>query len=183
MRKLLERGHTISYSSPGSRFSRSFTQLIQDVQFATLGLTLVAELSRMWRLVAPYTDRAEDKLVSATELMDGKDPMPLKLSEDVGEAVGRTMSRYSTNVGVYPGLPIDLFTGPEIGRGAAECLYEREGAGLDATKAANGEIEIPQQKAGAVIAAPKSYTSPAPIKRQRRKKSVNAIDDLFQGLN
>ena len=136
----------------------------------------------MRRLLAPYADRAEDNLASVTELMDSRDSVPLDFSEDVGEAVGRIESSNSTDVRIYPVLPVDVFTGPERRRGAAKFLYEKEGAGLDATKAANDEIELPQPKACAVIAGLKSYASPVPIKRRRRRKSVNAVDELFRGL-
>lgn len=136
----------------------------------------------MRRLLAPYADRAEDNLGSVTELMDSRDFVPLNFSEDVGEAVGRFKSSNSTDVGIYFVLPVDIVAGPERRRGATKCFYEKEGASLDATKAANDEIEPPQPKAGAVIAGLKSHASPVPIKRQRRRKSVNAIDDLFRGL-
>lgn len=136
----------------------------------------------MRRLLAPYADRAEGNLGSVAELMDSRDSVPSNISEDVGEAVGRIKSSNSTDVGIYPVLPVDSFAGPERRRGAAKCLYEKEGAGLDATKAANDEIELPQPKSGAVIAGLKSYASPLPIKRQRRRKAANAIDDLFRGL-
>ena len=137
----------------------------------------------MRRILAPYTDRAEDNLGSVTKLVDSRDSVPLThFSEDVGEAVGRIKSSNSTDVDIYPVLPVDIFAGPERHRVAAKCLYEKEGTGLDATKAANDEIELPQPKADAVIAGLKSYTSPVPIKTQRRRKPVNAIDDLFRGL-
>lgn len=140
----------------------------------------------MRRLLAPYADPTEDSLGSATELTDSRDTVPLNLSEDVGEAVGRIKMSDSTNVGIYPVHPVDFSIGPERRRGTAKCLYERDEAGLDATKAANDEIESPQPKAGAAIAGLESYVSRAPIKsikRPRRRKSVNAIDHLFQGLH
>lgn len=167
---------------PGSPFSSSFNQLIQDTQFSTLGLTLVAELSRMRRLLAPYADPFEDKLGSATEFTGSRDIVPSNMSEDVGEAVGRIKTNDSTNMGIYPVLPIDTLNGPERHRSSAKCPCEREGAGIDATKATNDEIELPQPEAGAAIAGLESYVSPAPVKRTRRRKSVNAIDHLFQGL-
>ncbi|KAF6241572.1 hypothetical protein HO173_000283 [Letharia columbiana] len=160
-----------------------FTQLIQDSQFSSLGLTLVAELSRIRRLVAPYTDQAEDRMDPAMELVDSKDNFPLNLSEDFGEAVRRTTSSHATDVGVYSALAFDILTGPERGRGAEKRLREREGAGPGVKKTANGEIESPQPEPGNAIAGFKPCASSAPTKRQRQRKPVNAIDDLFQGLN
>ena len=133
--------------------------------------------------MAPYTDEAEPKM--ATELVDSRETFSVNLSEDVGEAMGRTTSSNPTDVGEYPVLAFDIHTGPARVRVAEKRLHESEGAGLDAAKAANGEIKFPEPKAGAAIAGLGSYASPAPIKRQgqKQRKSVNAIDDLFQGLN
>lgn len=161
----------------------SFTQLIQDTQFSPLGLTLVAELSRLRRLVTPYIDQADDEMSPATDLLDSRNTFPLNLSEDVGEAVRRITSSKTTKTGIHPVLASDILTGPEHSRVAEKRLHENEGAGRDASNPANGEIELLLPGASAAIAGSKSHTSSAPFKRQRHKKSVNAIEDLFQGLN
>lgn len=135
--------------------------------------------------MAPYTDEAEPKMGPAMELVDSRETFFVNLAEDVGEAVGRTTSSNPTDVGTYPVLAFDIHTRPARVRVAEKRLHEREGAGLNATEAANGETKFPEPKAGAAIDGLGSYASPAPILRQRQKqrKSVNAIDDLFQGLN
>lgn len=122
-------------------------------------------------------------MVLATELVNSRETFPLNLSEDIGEAVGRTTWSNPTDVGIYPVLTFDTPAGPECGRGPGKRLYEREGAGLEITNLTNGEIELQQPKASAAITGLKSHASSAPSKRQRKRKPVNAIDDLFQGLN
>lgn len=117
----------------------------------------------------------------ATDLVNSRTTFPLNLFEDVGEAVGRTESSNPTDAGIYPVFAFDILTRPESGSGAEKRLHEREGAGRNAINPAHGEIVLQQPKSGAVIAGSKSHTSLAPTKRQG--KSVNAIDDLFQGLH
>ena len=133
--------------------------------------------------MAPYTDGADDETSRATELVDGRDSLPSNLCEDCGEAVGRTASNNHVGVGVDLVLAVDGLTGLEPGRYPEQHLHERQEAGLDGTKIANGDIDFPQPKTGAAIAGSKSHSSSAPIKRHRQRKSINAIDDLFQGLN
>ena len=133
--------------------------------------------------MAPHTDQAEDEMGHATELVDSRSTLSLNLSEDVGEAVGRTISSNSTDVGTHPVLAFDIYTGPERGRVAEKRLHERGGAALDTTKAADRERGLPQSKSGATIAGLESSTPSAPIKTQSQRKPVNAIDDLFQRLH
>ena len=146
-----------------------------------LGLTLIAEVSRIQRLLIPYSDRADDGISPATDLANSRTTFPLNLFEDVGEAVGRTESSNPTDAGTYPVFASDNLTRPEHFSGAEKRLQEREGAGRDAINPAHGEIVLQQPKTGAVIAGSKLHTSSALIKKQG--KSVNAIDDLFQGLH
>lgn len=161
----------------------SFTQLVRDTQFSTVGLTLIAELSRIRRLVALYTDPAENELGPATNLVNSRDSFPLISSEDVGEALGRTTSSNPTGGVIYPVLTFATLAGRELGRVTGKPLHERAEAGLDAIRPANGETELPQPKTGVAAAGLESYASSAPTKEQRKGKPVNAIDDLFQGLN
>ena len=126
--------------------------------------------------MAYYVDRV------ATELVASKDTFPLHLSEDIGEAVGRNPSSNPTDVGMHSGVALDRLTASERGKEVEKRPHGKEGAGLDATKPAIGEIGSPQRKAAAAIAGFKSYASLAPVKKQRQRKSVNVIDDLFQGL-
>ena len=128
--------------------------------------------------MARYTDEAEDGLGPATRLVDSRDAFPLFLSEDIGEVVARSVSRHHTDVGIHPGFVFDPPTGPEGGSGGENRL---EGAGLDADEPPNVQIELLQSKAESAIVGSKSYAMSAHSKRQRQRRSVNAIDDLFQG--
>ncbi|CAF9906407.1 hypothetical protein IMSHALPRED_004196 [Imshaugia aleurites] len=130
----------------------SFAQLIADTQFSTLGLTLLAELAKIRRLMAPYTDRVDDEISPATKLVDSRYRFPLSLSEDIGKPVGRTASNNHASVREA----VDVITPSERGRYAEKHLHERDGAALDATSPANGEIELPQPGSGAAIAGIKS---------------------------
>lgn len=132
-----------------------------------------------------YTDRAEDEVGPATELLNCRDTFPLSLSEDVGEAMERTTSSNPTDVGKFPVLTFDIHTSTRPGRrtdAKMRLLHQREGAGLETINPAHSEIGLQQTKASAAITGSKSQAPSAPIKRQRKRKSVNAIDDLFQGL-
>lgn len=128
-----------------------------------------------------YNDRAEKNICHAAKLVNGRDSFPLDGSEDAGEPVGRTTPSYGRQEGTHPVLPFDIVNGPEQGKGAEKRPHEREGAGLDAAQPA--EIEFPKPKDGASIAASKMYASSAPMKRQKQRKSVNVIDELFLELD
>lgn len=117
------------------------------------------------------------------ELVDSRDTFPLNLSEDVGESVGRTTSSIITNVETHPVFAFDIVTGPERGRDAAMGFQKREGTALDCTLPATAKIEFAQPKSGASIAGLKSYALSAPFERQKQRKTVSAIDELFQGLD
>ena len=117
------------------------------------------------------------------ELVDSRDTFPLNLSEDVGESVGRTTSSIITNVKTHPVFAFDIVTGPERGRVAAMGFQKREGTGLDGTLPTTAETAFPQPNSGASITGLKSYALSAPFERQKQRKTVSAIDDLFQGLD
>ena len=117
------------------------------------------------------------------ELVDSRDTFPLNLSGDVGESVGRTTSSIITNVKTHPVFAFDIVTGPERGRDAAMGFQKREGTGLDCTLPATAETELAQPKSGASIAGLKSYALSAPFEGQEQRKTVSAIDELFQGLD
>ena len=129
--------------------------------------------------MAPYTDRVDDEISPATKLVDSRYRFPLSLSEDIGKPVGRIASNNHASVREA----VDVITPSERGRYAEKHPHERDGAALDATSPANGEIELPQSGSGAAIAGITSYVSSASTKRHRQRKPGNAIDDLFQGLS
>ena len=94
----------------------------------------------------------------AAEVVDTRATLPLDLSEDTGESVERNTSSHSTG-------------------------GEREGIDLAGLIPPNVEPTFSQPKACASNAGLKSSSSPAPVERQKEKNSINAIDDLFQGLD
>ena len=133
--------------------------------------------------MALCNDRVEDKVGPVAELVDRRDTFSSNLSEDAGESLGRTTSIDPTGVGTHPIRAFDIVTGLERARDAEMRLHERGGAGLDGARPAIIETEPLQSKAGTPIASLQSYASPAPVERQKQRKSINAIDDLFQGLD
>ena len=148
-----------------------------------VGLTLVAELSRVRRLVALYTDPTENGMSPATNLVNSRDNFPPISSEDIGEALGRTTSSNRTGVVVSSVLMFATVVGREFDEGTPKRLHGRAGAGSAATKRANGETELPQPKPGVAAAGSRSYASSVSSTKQRKGKPVNAIDDLFKGLD
>ena len=133
--------------------------------------------------MGPSNDRTGNYMNPVAELVDSGDTFPLNLSEDVGESVGRTTSSIITNVERHPVFAFDIVTGPERGRDAAMGFQKREGTGLDCTLPATAKTEFAQPKSGPSIAGLKSYALSAPFERQKQRKTVSAIDELFQGLD
>ena len=162
---------------------RSFTQLIQDIQFSTLGLTLIAELSKIRSSLASHPTHVDDKTSLTTKLADSRSDIPLTLFEDVGEAVGRNATSILADIGTNYIPAFDSLVGPGCVTNVEKHLDGRKRAGLDATKPANVEIKTPKPKAGAAITGPRSDARLASIQWQRQRESVNAIDDLFHGLS
>ena len=162
---------------------RSFTQLIQDVQFSTLGLTLLAELSKIWTSLASHPINVDDKISLTTKLAGSSDDIPLTLSEDVGEAVGRSALSILADIGANYIPAFDPFMGPGCVTNVEKHLDRRKRAGLDATKPANAEIKTPKPTSGAAITGLRPDARSASIQWQRHRESVNAIDDLFHVLS
>ena len=80
-----------------------------------------------------------------------------------------------------PNLTPDIVTGPGRVRDAEMRFQKREGTGTYG--AANVETQFLQPKADSCFAGSKLLGPSAPVERQKKKKSLNAIDDLFQGLD
>ena len=115
----------------------------------------------------------------AAELVDSRNNFPSDQSEDFGESVGRVSSNSPTHVRAYPVPAFEIVTGSEYSRGAKMRLHEREGPGLDAADFVGRETQFPQLEVDASTPGFEPYTSSAPVKRQKQKLSVDAIDDLF----
>ena len=157
--------------------------MIQDIQFSTLGLTLIAELSTIRSSLASHPTQVDDKTSLTTKLADSRDDIPLTLSEDVGEAVGRNALSILADIGTNYIPAFDPLVGPGCVTNVEKHLDGRKRAGLDATKPANAEIKTPKPKAGAAITGPRLDARSASIQWQRHRESENAIDDLFHGLS
>ena len=162
---------------------RSFTQLIQDIQFSTLGLTLLAELSKIRSSLASHPTQVDDKISLTTKLTDSRDDIPLTSSEDVGETVGRSALSILADIGTNYIPASDPLMEPACVTNVEKHLDGRKRAGLDATKPANTEIKTPKPKADATITGLRPDARSASIQWQRQRESVNAIDDLFRGLS
>ena len=113
------------------------------------------------------------------EFVDSRNNVPLNQSEDVGESVERNISSNPTRVRTDPVLAFEIVTGSEHSRDVEKRLHEREGPGLDAAEPVECETVFRQPEAGASIPGFESYASSAPVERQKQRRSVNAIDDLF----
>ena len=157
--------------------------MIQDIQFSTLGLTLIAELSKIRSSLGPYSTQVDDKTSLTTKLAGSRDHISLTFSEDVGEAVGRNALSILADIGTNYIPAFDPLVGPGCVTNVEKHLDGRERAGLDATKPANAGIKTPKQKADAAITGPRPDARPASIQWQKQRESVNAIDDLFHGLS
>lgn len=157
--------------------------MIQDIQFSTLGLTLIAELSRIRSSLAAHPTQADDEINPTTKLADTRDNIALALSEDVGETVGRNAMSILADIEISPIPTFDPLMGPGCVTNAEKHLNGRKRAGLDATKSANADIKVPKPKAGAAITGLRPDARSASIQWQRQRESVNTIDDIFHGLS
>ena len=166
----MERAYLAAHESSLMIF-RSFTQLVYDAHFSTLGLTLVAELSGIQCLVAPCKDQAEDHTSLAAEYVGSRDTFLLNLSEEVGDSIERCTMSDSTEVGTHSVLAFKTVTRPGCDWGAEKRLYRREG---------HGGPNCSHPNAGATVA---SLESSAPVEKQKQRSSVNIIDQLFHELD
>ena len=133
--------------------------------------------------MVPCNNRAEAHIGPAAKPADSRDIFPLRLSEDVGESVGRSTWTNSTGVGTRSVLASNIFPEPKYERGADKRLHEREGPGLDGAKPVNDETKFLQPKAGASVRGLDMHASSVSVKRQKHRRPINAIEDLFKGLD
>lgn len=153
-----------------------FTQIVNDNQFSALGLTLVAELARIQRIIGlEYGAAGESGNLNVRPASDRHRSLP-ETFEDLGQAVAKPVTS-SSNVEVGPYFPAagDL---PELldsgdGRGAL--------GGPETGVVVVGPEPRLREESKEASAAKEKTISKKPAKRQKRK-STNIIDDLFQGL-
>ena len=156
---------------------RSFTQVIQDGQFASLGIVLVAQLAKIESLVGLFSYRKRKDSLTAlpTHVLD---PNLDARVEDLGVAVERDSSRSGDvvdselrstllvceNPTAYCTLENGKQAAVELGGGEQQRLL----VVLDQSRPSGGYRAELQAYSGA--AGRKNY------------KTTNAIDDLFDGL-
>ena len=155
---------------------RVFTQIVNDNQFSALGLTLVAELARIQRIIGFEDGAVEDPDNLSVRPASDSNKDLTEAVEDLGEAVAKPVTwRSDVEVGArFPAagdLPKLLDSGD--GRGALE--------GLEAGVVVVGPDPGLREENKEASAAKERRIPKKPAKRQKRK-STNVIDDLFQGL-
>lgn len=164
-----------SYGVQVSLCSRSFAQVIQDSQFSALGLVLVAELAKTWRVIGFHLEVGETTAVAEKDPARSKsfaEPESEPL-EDLGEAVGRSLSENPAPAAVVaPSDPGTAGNG-ETSNSPVNAICDAMGmprklASTLGPQGGRGQAARPR-------ALPK-------IARKKRRKPANAIDDLFQDL-
>ena len=155
---------------------RVFTQIVNDNQFSALGLTLVAELARIQRIIGLENGTVgEPGNLNVRPASDSHKALT-EAFEDLGQAVAKPgTSNSDVEVGPHFSAAGDL---PELldsgnRRGALE--------GPEAGVVVVGPDSRPPEESKEASAAKEKPVPKKPAKRQKRK-STNIIDDLFQGL-
>ena len=133
---------------------------MSDNQFATLGLVLVAELARVWKIIGgegDVGDGQEIDLVKAIE--DGKrvTVASVRLHDDVGELVERP-----------PTGDVSLVS--EATDQAAAVQTEQVRSSI-------------ADKRGAKAVSPQKMNKRRKVKAGKIKKGSSVIDDIFRGLD
>ena len=157
-------------------WSRVFTQIINDNQFSALGLTLVAELARIQRIIGLENGKVEELGNANVSNASDSHKHLTGAHEDLGQAVVKPVTSTSA-VEVGPrfpaagGLP-ELFDSGSGGGTLQE--PEADVAVVDPVHRLRGEGKE-------ASAANRKKIPPDSAKRQKRKPT-NVIDHLFQGL-
>ena len=155
---------------------RVFTQIINDNQFSALGLTLVAELARIQRIIGLENGAVEEPGDLNVRTQSDSHKALTEAFEDLGQAIAQPVTSNSA-VELRPHFPAasDL---PELldsgdGRGTLQ--------GSEAGVVVVGPLPRLREESKEASAAKENENPKKPAKRQKRK-STNIIDDLFQGL-
>ena len=145
---------------------RSFTQLVQDNQFCTLGLVLLAELARIRQMLGAQSIKKDLSEPAAQDPSLGAAARPLPQVEEIGEAVERDFR-------------IKLSPVPPLTQGRSIAL----------SRTTDGEQANTRDASCSTLAtdvADKRLEKVSPSKSQsakrKRRKGGNVIDDLFRGL-
>ncbi|KAL8829707.1 MAG: hypothetical protein Q9191_001860 [Dirinaria sp. TL-2023a] len=152
--------------------ARSFSHVIQDNQFAALGLVLFAELAKISRLVGAKIDNHQDAGEPTIDPQKALQAPVLRLFEDFGEAVERKNSTETLT---------------HLLRGSVE--RSDLGRGLHSTPTPENTEKHPfcvQPTRSVAMQSGKTsvnaHDTPPKRPKKRKRKGTNAIDDLFQAL-
>ena len=145
---------------------RSFTQVVHDNQFCTLGLVLLAELARIRRMLGARSVKEEDSSGSAAQDPWGAAAPPLPPAEEIGEAVERDFRvKLSLVAPLTQGISIALSRTTD-----GEQANTRDASSSTlATDVAEKQLEK--------VSPSKSHSS-----KRKKREGGNVIDDLFRGL-
>ena len=155
---------------------RVFTQIVNDNQFSPLGLTLVAELARIQRIIGLEKGAVGEHGNSNLRTASDSHKALTEAFEDLGQTVAKPVIPNSA-VEVGPHFPVagDLPELLDSGSGCGTLL------GPEAGVAVVGPVPRLSEETKEAPAAKENKIPKKPAKRQKRK-STNIIDDLFQGL-
>ena len=153
-----------------------FTQIINDNQFSALGLTLVAELARIRRIIGLENGEiGEPDKANVSKASESHKDLT-EAFEDLGQAVakpGTSVSAVENGPHFHSAGDLPEHSDPDSGGGT---LQRPE---ADVVVAAT--VLKLHEESREVSAAKRKKAPTDPAKRQKGKPT-NIIDDLFQGL-
>ena len=155
---------------------RVFTQIVNDNQFSALGLTLVAELARIQRIIGLENGTVEEPGNLNVRPASDSHKALTEAFEDLGQAVAKPgTSNSDVEVGPHLSAAGDM---PELLDSS-----ERRGALEDPQPGVVvvGQDPRPREESKEASAA-KEKSAPKKAAKRQKRKSTNIIDDLFQGL-
>ncbi|SLM35772.1 hypothetical protein LPUS_05131 [Lasallia pustulata] len=146
----------------------SFTHMVADSQFSALGLVLLSELAKVARIIRPSTYAVcAREGTSPASGVEGQS-RDAEYLEDVGEAMPRrsTSKRFTGKLEFNIADRGNLLDTGETGQTAS-------GAAMPKTQ----DLNQHSASSEASTQVPSSWT------RRQKRKGMNAIDDLFSGLD
>ena len=153
---------------------RSFSHVIQDNQFAALGLVLFAELARIHCLIGDKPTDPQDTAQSTdVDLHAASTASAVRLDEDVGEAVERTTdtnippeSSARSNERSHRDTTFSSSAMPESSETSLFPVQQVHSMATESSEANTDEQEALRKR-----------------HKHRKRKGANAIDDLLRGLD
>ena len=163
---------SIAYLNSAEGTVRSFSHVVQNKQFAALGLVLFAELATISRLVGVKVDNHQDAGGSTIEQQEAFKATISPLPEDFGEAVERN---FATDT------PTHLLRRLTERSDVDKVLHSTSIAESSETH------PFPVQPTDSMAmesgeASMDAQGTPPKRPKHRKRKGANAIDDLFHGL-